>query len=32
MKWKDLLEITEKSIDMCEDVADVMSGIVIEHQ
>lgn len=32
MKWKEILENIEKAIDVCEDIADVVNGIVIEHQ
>ena len=32
MKWKDILETMEKSIDRCEDIADTLNGIVIENQ
>ncbi len=31
IKWKDIYEILEKSIDRCEDVADVLHTIVVKH-
>ena len=31
IKWKDIYEILEKSIDRCEDVADVLQTIVVKH-
>ena len=31
IKWKDLYEILEKSIDRCEDVADVLQTIVVKN-
>jgi hypothetical protein len=31
IKWKDLYEILEKSIDRCEDVADVLNTIVVKQ-
>ena len=31
IKWKELFEMLETAVDLCEDVFDVMDGIVIKH-
>jgi predicted phosphate transport protein (TIGR00153 family) len=31
MKWKELFETLEEATDLCEDVANVVEGIVLEH-
>ncbi len=31
MKWKEMLEILEQATDRCEDVADVLQGVVVKH-
>ena len=31
MKWKEIYDLTEKSIDRCEDIANVMHGIVLKN-
>jgi len=31
MKWKEIYEITEAAIDCCEDVANVIEGIVVKQ-
>lgn len=32
LKWKEIFETLEAAIDECEDIADVINGIVIENQ
>ncbi len=31
MKWKELYEVLETATDACEDVANIVEGIVLEH-
>jgi predicted phosphate transport protein (TIGR00153 family) len=31
IKWKDLLDVLEQITDRCEDVADVIEGVVVKH-
>ncbi len=31
MKWKEMLEILEEATDRCEDVANVIEGVVVKH-
>lgn len=31
MKWKEMLDILEQATDRCEDVADVLQGVVVKH-
>ena len=31
IKWKDIYELIEDAVDRCEDVANVMEGVVLEH-
>lgn len=31
IKWKELYELTEDAIDLCEDVANIIEGIVLEY-
>jgi hypothetical protein len=31
IKWKELYETMESAVDRCEDVANVIEGIVLEH-
>ncbi|MBW2435026.1 MAG: DUF47 family protein, partial [Deltaproteobacteria bacterium] len=31
IKWKDILEQIETATDQCEDVADIIEGIVLEN-
>jgi uncharacterized protein Yka (UPF0111/DUF47 family) len=31
IKWKDIYEDIETAIDRCEDVANVLEGVVIKH-
>ena len=31
MKWKEILELLEAATDRCEDVADIIEGVVLEH-
>lgn len=31
IKWKDLYEILEQALDRCEDVANVLEGLVVKH-
>ncbi len=31
MKWKEIYEVTETAIDKCEDVANIIEGIVVKH-
>jgi uncharacterized protein Yka (UPF0111/DUF47 family) len=31
MKWKEIFEFIEEAIDACEDVANIIQGIVLEH-
>jgi uncharacterized protein Yka (UPF0111/DUF47 family) len=31
MKWKEILDFLEESTDRCEDVANVVEGIVVKH-
>jgi uncharacterized protein Yka (UPF0111/DUF47 family) len=31
IKWKEILDLTEKAIDRAEDVANVIEGVVLEH-
>ena len=31
MKWKEILDMVEDAIDRCEDVANVLEGVVLEH-
>ena len=30
MKWKEIIELLEMATDRCEDVADIIQGIIIE--
>ncbi|MCX7020456.1 MAG: DUF47 family protein [Candidatus Sumerlaeota bacterium] len=30
IKWKEILELLEKAVDRCEDVANIIQGVVIE--
>jgi uncharacterized protein Yka (UPF0111/DUF47 family) len=32
MKWKEILETMEGAIDTCEDIADILNGIILENQ
>jgi hypothetical protein len=31
IKWKEILERIEESIDICEDVSNIVEGIVLKH-
>jgi uncharacterized protein Yka (UPF0111/DUF47 family) len=31
MKWKEIYELTERAIDRCEDIANIIRGIVLKH-
>ena len=31
MKWKEILDILEQATDRCEDVANVLEGVVVKH-
>jgi uncharacterized protein Yka (UPF0111/DUF47 family) len=31
MKWKEIYENLEAALDRCEDVANVIEGVVLEH-
>jgi uncharacterized protein Yka (UPF0111/DUF47 family) len=31
IKWKDILELIESATDRCEDVSDIIEGIVLEN-
>jgi predicted phosphate transport protein (TIGR00153 family) len=31
MKWKEMLDLLEEATDRCEDVADVLEGVVVKH-
>ena len=31
MKWKEIYEALENATDRCEDVANIIEGIVLEH-
>jgi uncharacterized protein Yka (UPF0111/DUF47 family) len=31
IKWKDILELIESATDRCEDVGDIIEGIVLEN-
>src|SRR5205085_5483833 len=31
MKWKEIYELLETATDRCEDVADVIRGVILEH-
>ncbi len=31
IKWKDIYELIEDAVDRCEDVANVIEGLVLEH-
>jgi uncharacterized protein Yka (UPF0111/DUF47 family) len=31
MKWKEIYELTERAIDRCEDIANVIRGILLKH-
>jgi uncharacterized protein Yka (UPF0111/DUF47 family) len=31
VKWKDIYELIEDAVDRCEDVANVIEGVVLEH-
>jgi hypothetical protein len=31
IKWKEILERVEESIDTCEDVSNIVEGIVLKH-
>jgi len=31
MKWKEIFERIEESIDVCEDVSNIVEGIVLKH-
>jgi uncharacterized protein Yka (UPF0111/DUF47 family) len=31
MKWKEILDFLEQATDRCEDVANVLEGVVVKH-
>ncbi len=31
MKWKEIYELTERAIDRCEDIANIIRGIILKH-
>ena len=31
IKWKEILDLLEDATDRCEDVADVLEGVVLKH-
>jgi uncharacterized protein len=31
MKWKEILDFLEEATDRCEDVANVLEGVVVKH-
>jgi uncharacterized protein Yka (UPF0111/DUF47 family) len=31
MKWKEMLDLLEAATDRCEDVANVLEGVVVKH-
>jgi uncharacterized protein Yka (UPF0111/DUF47 family) len=31
MKWKEILDFLEAATDRCEDVANVLEGVVVKH-
>ncbi len=31
MKWKEILDLIEEATDRCENVADIVEGIVLAH-
>ena len=31
MKWKEIYEVLENATDRCEDVANIIEGVVLEH-
>ena len=31
MKWKETLDLLEEATDRCEDVANVLEGVVVKH-
>jgi len=31
LKWKEILDVLEATTDRCEDVADLLEGIVLKH-
>ena len=31
MKWKEVLDLLEEATDRCEDVANVLEGVVVKH-
>jgi uncharacterized protein Yka (UPF0111/DUF47 family) len=31
MKWKEMFDLLEEATDRCEDVANVLEGVVVKH-
>jgi uncharacterized protein Yka (UPF0111/DUF47 family) len=31
MKWKEIYDLTERGIDRCEDIANIIEGIVLKN-
>ena len=31
MKWKEVIDLLEEAADRCEDVANVVEGVVVKH-
>ena len=31
MKWKEVIDLLEEATDRCEDVANVVEGVVVKH-
>jgi len=31
VKWKDIFQLLEEAIDVCEDVSNIVEGIVLKH-